>query len=613
MAIQIDSNLSDLRWWTAPEEEATNVMVTIARAIRTRQQDRVTMYLHFARLYYGFGLQGLDPNTYMDEPDPLDSEPLADNVVRSCIKSALPRVCKSKPRPMFLTQAGNWNERVKAHRLEQVINGDFYKAKIYKQARIMCRDAGIFGTAAIRVFAKDGHPAYDRVFPWQIVLDNRDAYYGAPRCLYYWQYVDRRVLANLYPELKDEIMSAPTERDQSDPLDIYTFGDHDQLMVWHAWHLPSGEDSGDGLYLSGVGAGVGGIKLDRQEWFHDTFPFVFYKWDEPVIGFWGEGLAREIAGHQYEIGAITRAVRTSLRSAVQRTYVPRGSQIMTSDIDDRMGTVIEYVGSQVPVTLAPEPISQTFIAWLDNVKSGAYQMTGVSQMAAFSAKPPGIVAARALQQYEDIEDTRFLFAGEAWEQCIVDLAHQTVRVRKQIAEEEGTEKPLTAWDAKKRAWRTINWKDVDLDTDAYHLQVYPISQLPSTPAGKTDLVESWFQSGIIDPDERRQLLDLPDVEGYSDLHNAPTDYVWQQMEAMLYDGKPQTPDPTVGPDLPMKLGRLNYIAAKRDGCPDENLELLRNYLTACLTLIKASQPKGQAPVEASRPEEAPQKRAETVS
>lgn len=613
MAIQFDNTLSDMRWWTAPEDESILTMTAVARSLRSKQQDRVTMYLHFARLYYGYGLQGLDPNTYMDEPDPLDSEPLADNVVRSCIKAALPRVCKTKPRPMFLTQAGTWSDRIRAHRLEQIVNGDFYRCGVYKAARTMVRDAAIFGTAALRVLQKDGHPAYDRIFPWQLVADGRDSYYGQPRCLYYWQYVDRRVIAALYPELKKEIMSAPTERDTSDPLDIYTFGDHDQLMIWNAWHLPSGKDTEDGLYLCGIGAGTDGILLERQQWDHDYFPIVMYKWDEPVIGMWGEGLAREIAGHQYEIGALTRAVRMSLRTAVQRTYVPRGSQIMSSDIDDRMGTVIEYTGQTLPTTLSPEPIHPTFINWLESVKASAYQMTGVSQMAAFSAKPAGIVAARALQQYEDIEDTRFLFAGEGWEQCIVDLAKQTVRVRKEISAEPGG-KPLSAWDAKHRTWKMVNWSDVDLEEDSYFLQVYPVSQLPSTPAGKTDLVESWYQSQVIDAEERRMLLDLPDVEGYSDLHNAPNDYVWQQIEAMLYDGKPQTPDPTVGPDLPIKVGRLAYIAAKRDGCPEENLELIRQYLDDCVTMISTTVTKqAQAAQAVQATPEQPQTRAQTVS
>jgi len=118
-----------------------------------------------------------------------------------------------------------------------------------------------------------------------------------------------------------------------------------------------------------------------------------------------------------------------------------------------------------------------------------------------------------------------------------------------------------------------------------------VSQLPSTPAGKVDLVESWAASGLIDENERRQLLDFPDTEAYSDLHNAAYDYTWNCLESALYDGKPQSPDPTVGWEMPLKLGRLAYIAAKRDGCPEDNLQLVRDYLDACVSLKKFEEMK----------------------
>lgn len=579
--------LQDMRWWDAPEDEAVAAMGEVARQIRHKQFDRTAMYLHFARLYYGFGLQGLDPNTYMDEPDPLDSEPLSTNLVRMVVKSAIPRVCKSSPRVMLLTQAGKWSERVRAHRAEQVIAGDFDRAGVYRRAKTMVRDSAIFGTSAIRVYERSGRPAYDRIYPWQICVDQRDGYYGEPRNLYYWQYIDRRVLAALYPEQEEEIMNAPIERDSSDPLDIYEYGDQDQLLVWHGWHLPSGKDSDDGLYLCGVGQD---IKLERTEWKEDTFPFVVFRWDEPVIGFWGEGLAREVSGHQYEIGAITRAIRISLRHAVPRTYVPRGSQIMTSDLDDRIGTIIEYVGAVMPATLSPQPIHETFLMWLNAVKQDGLQSTGVSQMAAFSKQPTGITAAKALQLMDDVEDTRFLAPAEAWERAIVELGRHTIRVRREIASAAGEEKPLTAWESRRKTWRTVSWRDVELDEASYHLRTYPVAQLPSTPAGKTDLVESWFQSGTISPEERRQLLDLPDVEAYSDLQNAPYDWVWFQIEKILMDGESQTPDPTVGPELPIKLGRGAYIAALRDGCPDGHLQLMRDYLDQCVVLQNMTNP-----------------------
>src|SRR5574343_388945 len=87
-----ETKLKDMRWWNSPEEEAVKTMTTCAREIRDKQFDRAAMYLHFARLYYGFGLQGLDPSSYMDEPDPLDSEPLSTNLVRMVVKSVISRV-----------------------------------------------------------------------------------------------------------------------------------------------------------------------------------------------------------------------------------------------------------------------------------------------------------------------------------------------------------------------------------------------------------------------------------------------------------------------------------------------------------------------------------------
>lgn len=586
---------TDPCWWEKKQSESVEAMVTKANSVRQQMQPRIGAYLHFARLYYGWELSGLGPDGFADEPDPLDSEPLSENVVRTCILSALPRVCKSKPRAMFLTQAGKWADRVRAHRLEQVIAGDFRRAKVYKKWRTMIRDGAIFGTGALRHFERDGRPESERVLPWSLCVDSADAYTGEPRNIFYWQYVDKRVLAAEYPRREAEIMEATPASDNYYLVDGITPNSTtttDQILVWHAWHLPSTADSKDGAYLCGAGQD---IEIDRDDWTHPYFPFTIYHWDTPVLGFFGEGLARQISGHQFELASINKAIRMALRHAVTRTYVPFGSQIRPSDLDDRVGTIIEYTGPQQPTTQTPSPIHNTYLNWRQQIKAAAFEETGVSQMSAYSQKPAGITAAKALQLYEDVEDTRFLGPAEAAEDAIVDIAQQYVRVRKDIAASGGENKALSAWEARRKIWRTIEWPDVDLDADCYTTMVYPVAQLPSTPAGKIDLVDAWFSAGIIDAQERRQLLDLPDVEAYSDLHNAPYDLVWMQLDTMLMDGKPQSPEPTVGPDLPLKIGRGAYIAAKRDGCPEENLQLVRDYLDKCVQLLHMSEmkPTGQ--------------------
>ena len=569
----------DDRWWLAdtPEERAENMM-RVAKRTRQTQGDKISMYLHFARLYLGYNVQGLDPVTYMEEPDPLDSEPMSENVVRSIIKAAMPRVCRGAAKPMVLTEAGKWNDRNRARKLERVISGDFERCGVYDMWRTMCRDGAVWGTAAIYVYELDEAPAYERVYPWQLVVDQREGYYGRPRSIARWARVDRLVLSNLYPAKAIDIMAASVERFDNDALEAYPHESADQLLVWQAWHLPSCKGAGDGRYVCGV---ANDILLADEPYEHDSFPFVVFRWDQPLIGYWGEGIAREIAGHQYEIAALTRAMRQGIRSAVTRTYVPRGSEVMLSDLDDRVGTMIEFSGNQVPITVVPQAFSADWASWLKQTTEGAFRQAGVSQLSAASQKPAGLNSGAALMKYDDIEDTRHLAAAQTAEQCIVDLAKLTVRIRKEI----GGGKGLSAWDAGKSIYRSIDWDEVDLDEDVYTVRVYPVSSLPSTVAGKTEIVEQWFQSGVIDADQRRQLIDVPDTEEFQQLHNAPVDYVWQQVERMLCDGKPQRPDPTVSMSTAIKTGRLAYCAALRDGCPDENLQLLRDYLDEAVSRI----------------------------
>lgn len=592
---------SDPRWWDQKSSEAVGTMLASANNVRTVQQPRTSAYLHFARLYYGWELSGLGPDGFSDEPDPIDSEPISENVVRSCVLSALPRVCKSKPRAMFLTQAGRWADRVRAHRLEQVVAGDFKRAKTYLKWRTMIRDGAIFGTGAMRHFERNGRPESDRVLPWSLCVDPADGYEGEPRNLYYWKYFDKRVMAALFPKKEAEIMNTAPTWDSMNLVDGFSASQNiqDQILVWRAWHLPSVDGAKDGQYICGGG---NDIEFEREDWKYDYFPFTIYHWDQPLLGFFGEGLARQVSGHQFELASINKAIRMSLRHAVPRTYVPFGSQIRPSDLDDRVGTIIEYTGQAVPTTLSPAPIHNTYLQWREAIKTAAFEETGVSQMSAYSQKPAGITAAKALQLYEDVEDTRFLSPAENAENAIVDIAQQYVRIRKEIADSSGENKALTTWEAKRRIWRKIDWDEVDLDADCYTTMVYPVSQLPSTPAGKTDLVESWAASGLISADERRQLLDFPDIEAYADLHNAAYDYTMQCLEDALMDGKAQSPDPTVGWEMPLSLGRLVYIAAKRDGCPEENLQLVRDFLDACVAM-KTLEQGGGGP--ATNPQQSP--------
>lgn len=226
----------------------------------------------------------------------------------------------------------------------------------------------------------------------------------------------------------------------------------------------------------------------------------------------------------------------------------------------------------------------------------------MSQMSAASQKPAGLNSGLAIQRYDDIEDTRFLDPAEAWEDFACDSADQLVRLHKRIAAETGEHEVRLYDSSRRRCGPALDWSEIEMDRDAYVLQVYPVSQLPSTPAGKSDLVESWFATGVIDADERRIMLDLPDTEAYSGLRNAVYDLTCQQIEQMLFDGKQARVDPTQGPAMPVRLGKMYYCAAKRDGCPEERLKLVRRYLDEAAMMQAANEPKAApAPMPGGAP------------
>lgn len=610
----------DMRWWLADKitssDEGTRTMqdddarrercrrfVNRCKSLMERSRSRIEMYLHFARLYYGYAMNGIGPESYAEEADVLDAEPIADNLARVLVKSALPRVCKGKPRPMFATVNGRWDDRVRAIKTERVVAADFQRMGLHKSERWLIRVGAVFGMSGWH-FYDDGSdmPRVDRVLPWQLIVDPRDAYHGEPRSLMLWRYVDRSVLMTLYPKHAKQIAEAKLDAQWLDWLDPTsdTKDKCDGLFVWFGWHLRSGEKADDGRYMVAI-QGMEEPIVDKP-WDDDGYPVEIFRWEEPLMGFYGEGLVREITGHQDELRRITRAIRLGLRSGVPRTWVPRGSQVSPSDIDDRIGTICEYTGNQAPVTTAPNAVSAQWLDWRREIRSDGINQGQVSELAAYSNKPAGLNSAVAQQTYMDIEDTRFLDPAENREALFVGAALQVVRIRKAIAKRNGGK--VVAWQSKRNTWMEVSWDEVDLEGVAYTMQVYPVASLPSEPAGQSDLVELWLQRGIIDQDTYRELLKLPDTDGYSDMMSAPKDFVMQQLEEMIMEpyAVQAHPDPTIGYEVAFRMGRLVYAAARRDGCPEDRLRKVRQYLVeAEAELRKMAQPSAPAPTDVVPP------------
>ena len=51
-----------------------------------------------------------------------------------------------------------------------------------------------------------------------------------------------------------------------------------------------------------------------------------------------------------------------------------------------------------------------------------------------------------------------------------------------------------------------------MEEDQYSLQCYPISKLPSDPAGRLETIQELIQGGFVSQDVGNRLLDFPDLD-----------------------------------------------------------------------------------------------------
>ena len=110
------------------------------------------------------------------------------------------------------------------------------------------------------------------------------------------------------------------------------------------------------------------------------------------------------------------------------------------------------------------------------------------------------------------------------------------------------------------------------------MRCFPTSILPTTPAGRLQVVQELIQGGFLSKEEGLALLDFPDLERQLNLSNAAIDDVMEQLEKIVEEKKYDTPEMYQNLQLAVKLGQSAYLKARADNQPQDVQELLRRYI-----------------------------------
>jgi hypothetical protein len=580
-----------VRWWLADSKNLPGTVMSHVAQIIQNDRGRIESYNTYARLYgtwtptFWNGYQLANSG----KPTAPIRDRLTYNIVQSCIDTLTSRIAQNKPKPMFLTQAGDTKLQRKAKKLDAFCYGLFYQNDYYKQAPKIFRDSCIYGEGILHSYAENGTVKHERVLPYELLTDYLESHYGpeSTKSIFRIKNIDRTQLMEMYPENAD-LISQMTGT--SVFLSAANKSVADTVTVIEAHRIKTGDKPGRHVIVT-----ENAILLD-EDYDKDYFPYAILRYSPRLYGFYAQGMAEQLVPLQVEINRTLISIQRSLYlGGTHKIFVKSGSKVIKSHFDNMIGTILEYAGDTAPQYVVPQLVQPEIYQHLENMIQKGYQLPGVSQLSASSLKPMGIDSGKALRAVDDIQVQRFQTIAQAYEDFSVQVARNDVHVAKQIYDEDGK---LEVKVPGKRFIETINWKEVDLPEDDYHLQVYPVSKLPNNPEGRLATIQEMMGAGLLTPEAGKRLLDYPDLEAEENLTNASIDYLHKILDEIVDEGKYTAPEPFDRMDKARELALEYYAQGKLNNMAEDRLELLRQFMKQLDMLQQAAMtpPPGAGPV-----------------
>ncbi len=576
-----------VRWWLADEKILPGAVMSQVVAIIQADRGRIEGYNTYAKLYgtwtptfwNGYSLAN------SGKPTAPVRDRLTYNIVQSCIDTLSSRISQNKPKPMFLTNAGNSKLQRKAKKLDAFCYGLFYENDFYTMAPKIFRDACVFGEGILHSYAENGRVKHERVLPYELLVDYLESHYGpeSTKSLFRIKNIDRTELAEANP---DQAAKISQMGNTSTYLSAANRSVADTVTVVEAWRLPVGNKPGRHCIVTDNAV------LCDEGYDNDFFPFSVLRYSPRMYGFYAQGMAEQLVPLQVEINRTLISIQRSLYlGGTHKIFVKSGSKVIKSHFDNLIGTILEYAGDTMPQYVVPQLVQPEIYSHLENMIQKGYQLPGVSQLSASSLKPMGIDSGKALRAVDDIQVQRFQTIAQQYEQFAVNVSRNDVAAAKKAY---GEDKNYGIKVPGKRFIQEIKWSEVDMEDDEFHLQIYPVSKLPNDPEGRLQTVQEMMQGGLITPDVGKRLLDYPDLDSEENLSNSTSDYLHMILDDMIDDGKFTAPEPFDNLQEAKKLALEYYAQGKLNKLADDKLELLRKFMKQ-IDMLLAPPPMAAAP------------------
>jgi|SRR6185312_7718145 len=597
---RVDEEGKSYKWWLADNDRDLMAQVLSTTAfLKKTSQIRIRQASIYARLFSGKPLYNYLANVgSLDNSQQLPIGRPTANVCYSCTDTLVSRISQDRPRPVFLTDNGHYKERHISQQMNNFIMGEFYRTKAYELGTTALKDSCVIGDGFIKVYSKEHKVCLDRVLGTELLVDFNDSYYGSPRSLIQMKLVDRSEAMALNPENAKILDKAQGGNVDNTPLSTETVSD--QFIVSEAWRLPSGKDTKDGRHVIVCSAGI----LLDEPWEKDHFPFVKIGYNPNIVGWFSQGLCEILMPTQMEIYKMLIIASQAIElMGVPRILIDEFASILETAFNNNIGSIIKYKGTPPDFINAVSNPPEIY-EWIKWLIENAYQMSGISAMAAASQKPAGLNSGEAIRSYDDLQTDRFAALQKRYQNMYTDLAYLMIEEASEIAKETG--EYLTVY-PNKDGTREVDLPEAVVLRDTYVIQCFEESALPRDPAGRQAKLSEMLAAGEISKQEFRRLSAFPDLQQSDALAIALEERILKSLDEIVEKGKKgyRPPDPFIldPTDLATTLA-VQYINkyAVTD-IEEEKLQLLRDwFIQVQVEKQKAQPPPAPAPMQGPQPQ-----------
>jgi hypothetical protein len=604
---------NDNLWWQIPEDDPvrlSNAITTVCRTIEERNATFFGTNLRFMRLYSGSPQLAISLNQYSTSVGSSwslspNKPALSLNVIQACTDTMVNSLCEGRIKPMVLTDGGSFKLQQRARKMNKFIYGLFLQKKVHEITTAVIKDAAIFGTGFCKVSASGGDVVVEKVLPTEIIVCPGDSVYGTPRSLYQTRFVARYILLETFPEHEAGIMNLKGQTVEMGTGHVVS----DCIRVTEAWHLPNHQNTNWVHTKAELGGGrhvlcSESVTFLDEPYPKDHFPFAIYRHTDLPLGFYGRGIPEELLPIQAEITQLlTRSQQMLKLIANPRIFLEEGSQVNEAHLNSQIGAIIKYRGTP-PIISTPQAVPPEIYAQIDRLYNRAFEIQGIPLLQATGKKPSGVDSGKALREYADQANTRFITLTQKREQLHIDVANLCFEACKDLADIFGSQYKVVSFD-KKDGMEVLKYSDVCMKPDQYIVQVWPTNFLSKAPSARLQDIQELTQAGLIPLQAAQDLMDFPDLAEYTELAVSGYRLARKNIEKMLETGDYIPPEETDDIQTAIKL-TIQYIARQKlNSDSEEPLELLRRYLDDLQSIVSSTQAAAQPQPAQPQPAQSP--------